>query len=459
MRAIGGISAVMMLWLVMSIAPAQQGRRYYVSPAGSDENAGARAAPLKTIAHALALTKPGDTVIVADGTYGESLELRRGGDSDARRVTLQAEHPRMAIIAPKGRALTLEADYVTARGLVFDAQYGNNTCVWAKGQGIHFIDCEIRRAGRITGPGRYGDGLQFFDSRDGLVQDCYIHHNLASDGTSRDDSHGVRFTHSYNMTVRGCKIELCSGDCIQADPSREPWDNVLVEDCELYGGRMPPNDPFAHPRYPPTMVPGENGIDTKCDPEAPRPRIVIRNCLVGGFRGPIGNAAAFNLKERCDALVDRCTVFDNVICFRLRGPGSRGGSHVTVTNCVMHSSDIGVRYENKIEQLRLWNNTWGGAIREAFLSGGGYGEGFEVKNCLFLAPSKPSEASDPSNLAVSTSAFVVAADNDWGQGDFHLAPGSPAIDRGVALEQVKTDGDGVPRPQGAGWDVGAYERR
>ncbi|MGD8238808.1 MAG: right-handed parallel beta-helix repeat-containing protein [Armatimonadota bacterium] len=428
-----------------------------MSPAGWDQNAGSREAPFKTIGHALAIVEPGDTVIVGDGKYEEALALRRGGESDARRVTLRAENRRKALVAPKGRALTLDADYVSVVGLVFDAEYGNNTCVWAKGQGIEFIDCEIRRAGR-TGPGRYGDGLQFFDSRDGLVENCYIHHNLASDGTSRDDSHGVRFSHSYDMVVRGCRIELCSGDCIQADPNREPWDNILIEGCELYGGRMPANDPFAHPRYPPTMSPGEDGIDTKCDPNAPRPHIVVRDCYVGGFCGPIGNAAAFNIKERCDAVIDRCTVFDSFICFRLRGPTSRGGSHVTVTNTVMHSSDIGVRYEDKIEQLKLWNNTWGGAIRQPFLSAGGYGDGFEVKNCLFLAEGKPQEAGDPSNLAVGTSAFVVPADHEWGQVEYHLAADSPAIDKGVALPQVKADRDGVGRPRGARYDVGAYER-
>jgi parallel beta-helix repeat protein len=42
--------------------------------------------------------------------------------------------------------------------------------------------------------------------------------------------------------------------------------------------------------------------------------------------------------------------------------------------------------------------------------------------------------------------------------DFHLQPDSPCIDAGVDLStHHTTDKDGVSRPQGDGWDIGAYE--
>ena len=41
--------------------------------------------------------------------------------------------------------------------------------------------------------------------------------------------------------------------------------------------------------------------------------------------------------------------------------------------------------------------------------------------------------------------------------DFHLLPGSPAIDSGVGIVEVRSDHDGIPRPQGKGFDCGAYE--
>jgi parallel beta-helix repeat protein len=42
-------------------------------------------------------------------------------------------------------------------------------------------------------------------------------------------------------------------------------------------------------------------------------------------------------------------------------------------------------------------------------------------------------------------------------GDFHLQPGSPAIDSASPTAAPATDFDGLPRPSKAGYDIGAYE--
>jgi Right handed beta helix region len=42
--------------------------------------------------------------------------------------------------------------------------------------------------------------------------------------------------------------------------------------------------------------------------------------------------------------------------------------------------------------------------------------------------------------------------------DFQLEPGSPAIDVGLPLPEVTHDANGAARPQGRGYDLGAYER-
>ncbi len=43
------------------------------------------------------------------------------------------------------------------------------------------------------------------------------------------------------------------------------------------------------------------------------------------------------------------------------------------------------------------------------------------------------------------------------KGDFHLSAASPAIDRGSSVDAPVIDFDGIKRPQGRGWDIGAYE--
>lgn len=44
-------------------------------------------------------------------------------------------------------------------------------------------------------------------------------------------------------------------------------------------------------------------------------------------------------------------------------------------------------------------------------------------------------------------------------GDFHLNAGSPMIDKGIAMTLFATDKDGVARPTGLGYDIGAYEKK
>ena len=46
---------------------------------------------------------------------------------------------------------------------------------------------------------------------------------------------------------------------------------------------------------------------------------------------------------------------------------------------------------------------------------------------------------------------------DAAAGDFTPLAGSPAIDAGAFVDQVATDVAGGARPQGAGFDIGAYE--
>jgi hypothetical protein len=46
---------------------------------------------------------------------------------------------------------------------------------------------------------------------------------------------------------------------------------------------------------------------------------------------------------------------------------------------------------------------------------------------------------------------------DPARGDYRLKPNSPAINKGATLTGFSYDKDGTIRPQGAGWDIGAFE--
>ena len=60
------------------------GKTIYVSKSGNDLNEGSRLKPYLTISKAAACARPGTRVLIANGTYRESVVLTSGGDSSAR---------------------------------------------------------------------------------------------------------------------------------------------------------------------------------------------------------------------------------------------------------------------------------------------------------------------------------------------------------------------------------------
>lgn len=159
-------------------------------------------------------------------------------------------------------------------------------------------------------------------------------------------------------------------------------------------------------------------------------------------------------------LIENCLLWDNEVCLRLRGgegtEDGRGGARVRVINTVMRESDYGIRYEDMIKHLKIYNCTWGHRVDNPFgVRQGLDKETFEIRNCLFHMNELPSEASGfKSNLVVGVESFA----NVKG-GDFRLVQGSAAIDAGedLSAEGVTTDVSGKPRPAGKAFDIGAYE--
>jgi hypothetical protein len=416
-----------------------------VAPGGA--GTGTSDTPFGRIQDGLNAAQPGDTVTVAPGTYRESLRTVRGGKADAA-IRLRADGLRGSVLVTNaGRVLTVRHAYFTAEGLVLDGQYGDADTVLV-GNGAHYLtlrNMEVRRATRDLIDIRAPHGV--------LIEGSLIHHALNAD-RGRTDAHGIVAGAVQDLTIRDTEIHTFSGDGLQVDPGRAApgWTRVTLERARIWLAPLPaPENGFAA-----GTVPGENAVDTKASPDLPRATMVIRDTTAWGFRnGLISNMAAFNLKEHVNVTVDRATVYDSEIAFRLRGPTSStpAGAWATVQNAVIHSVGTAFRYENDIEKLHVSNSTLGSGIGRAFQAASSSMGGLSVRNMAVLG-TLPPEAADSSNLALGPEAFIDAAGHDY-----ELAPGSPAIDAGVALSEVTVDRLGVGRPQGRGYDVGAYERQ
>ncbi|HWN86350.1 MAG TPA: choice-of-anchor Q domain-containing protein [Vicinamibacterales bacterium] len=436
-RLISAVAAAAIV-LVALAAPARA-TEYFVAPGGVGNGSGSF--PFGRIQDALDAARPGDVITAAPGTYAESLSSVRGGSPDAP-ITLRAAVARTAIVTRASRILTVSHAYLVVDGLVLDGQYAPDDTVRVTSSGNFLVlrNTEVRRSSR--------DLIDMAAPVGVLIEGSLLHHALNAAG-GRTDAHGIVAGAVRDLTIRDTEIHTFSGDGVQVDPDRAApgWDRVTIEGSKIWLAPLPgPENGFAA-----GAVPGENAVDTKAAPTNTRSRITVRDTVASGFRGGfINNMAAFNFKEYVDATVDGVTVFDSEIAFRLRGPTT--GALVLLRNAVVYNVTTAFRYEDNIQNLRLWNSTVGLNVSRAFQAASAPKATLDVRNLLSI-PALSAEASSASNLRANASSFVDASAHDY-----HLVAASPAVDGGERLDDVTIDRDGLARPQGSGYDVGAYER-
>ena len=229
---------------------------------------------------------------------------------------------------------------------------------------------------------RYGrrDGLEIY-GRNVVVENCHIHHVISGTFKAEKniDSHGIT-GRPLHLVVRNTEISHVTGDALQFDPGRkaEPyaWDDVRIEHCLLWTGPLDRD----YATYRQGEIPGENAFDSKVAPDGPRARITITNTLMRGWgHGAIGNGAALNLKEKIQAVIERCVFVDNDIAFRCRGAGSgRASAWVTASDCTVYRTSRVFRLESKVEHVKIHGLALGEGVEGKFDEAPGAGEGFEL---------------------------------------------------------------------------------
>ena len=430
--------------------PVITGDTFYVSNSGNDSNDGSEGSPWATIAQVNSVDLPvGGTIYLNRGdSWSEALSIDSNG-TPSERINILAYG---SGANPKVEQITVNADYVTIDGVDVDQNKGPSNPV-------RFIDSLNWELKNSEIQNSTNDGVDVRDSNGGLIEDCSIHHCLKGNWSSDpiQDAHGVVATGTDGLTIRRTDIYQVSGDCFQADPNRVTGNittNVVIEECNFYTAVL--GSDF-NAGWVTGNSPGENAIDTKVSSGgADSQSITITDLTCYGFLQDantppaMSNRAALNLKENISATIDRITVYDSEIAFRVSGDEGNGNADVTIQNALVYDCDTAMRVESNADNFIVYNSTFGSGVT-TFLQdvAGGIGTGSDLRNNAFLG-TKPSAFSDATNVSASSGDFV-----DSPAGDYRLVDtATTLVDQGDTITSVLVDITGAAR-SGA-YEIGAY---
>ena len=430
--------------LVCTAALPGSAATYYVNGAsGNDSNAGSSASPWKTIQKAANTLVAGDTALVAAGTYSERVGTSRSGTS-GNQITIKSS----GTVVMKG--FDVNHSYITVDGFEITST-GQSTSVNVTGSYCQILNNNIHD----TGGGTTSEINLTSSSANCLVKGNHIWGSQAY-----GNDHPCITLRGVNHLATGNEIgPILDGDAFRPFGSGHVMSSNYVHDLTLSPGSAAHMDVF--------QTFGDNGDSAY--------NIVFENNLVQNTDSQLFMTS-----------VDGQNIHDfdvrNNVYINVNLQGNIGMPNFRFYNNVLYNVDV----DNGV-CLILYNKTWGVA------------NNCKIKNNIFIGPGGlnysagvPYIFADNNDNWLSTPAADgltgVETDYNYVTGnpssgypamgnfseahginggnpkfanlaawDFHLTQGSPAIDKGVTVTNFNYDRDGVTRPQGAAWDIGAYE--
>lgn len=397
-------------------AEAAPGNIYYVAPDGDDSNPGTESQPWRTIQKAAAIMVGGDTVYVRGGTYNEQITPQNSGSSGnyityqtypGETVIIDGQNTKSHGFAINGRSYLIidgfEMTNQVLRGVYISSSshliIRNNVVKDWGVFGIEGRDCshiEIAN-NEVFSPGGDQSGIWFENS-----QHCDIHHNRAHDcpmnGIGMSHESDYNKIHHNLVCDNGFKYpQLWAGIALEVNSNYNYiYDNLVY------------NNKHA-------------GLLTNSQYNYWYHNTVYSNPDSNGHGGGI------YLCNWEDSTMDKNVFRDNIII-------ATGSNEYTVFVQQEIGKDNSFDYNihwHVSQETRINWNLWVMSFSQWQNDYGQEPNGFNA---------------DP----------LIAGGDPLDPSFYKLQPNSPAIDAGADVGVIE-DFDGNPRPQGAGYDIGAYE--
>ena len=398
------------------------GNIYFVSNSGNDSNSGSYTSTWQTVAHAKNAMHAGDIVyigsqttqsIAVSGTSGNSsLVLSSGGTASAPMAIVAYPNSVVTIGSSTGPAIgvSITASNWVLSGLTLRGAQAALSIANASG---------VRLAGSdVSCPNGYGSGSCIAVSGGSSI--AILGNNIHDNG-STTNTNLEPYQTMYLLGTNGVEIG---------------WNTVgNTRGCNAIGASSSSGMQYSYSIH-------DNYIhDTRCDAimlGTVNPSLgavnVYNNIIENSGTGPAPGGAAEAYGYSAIVVGGGSSVPVHVYNNTIYNAGAFGGASAGAVRAFG-----AINFTNNIFDLLSGqqyisldtNLSWLGGSNNLFF---GAGNPLGGNNSIF---------GDPMFVSVSSN-------------DFHLQSGSPAIDSGATV-QLGTDYDGVLRPQGSAYDIGAYE--
>jgi len=423
------------------------------APGGGD---GSVSAPFQYIQDGIDNAQPGDVVHVHGGTYSESLTTVRSGSATTP-ITVSAWADDTVWVSKNSRVLSLQHQHIIVDGINFDGQFTGDDGM------VRFHDGSDYSTLRRSEIANAGDHQLWIDADDVLIEDVYVHHAISNYGPLID-AHNIHVTDASSVTIRRTQAAFATGDILHFERDAYPTYDILVEDCDFGIALLDvnTNGVIAGTAITDNVIDIQNST---IDPNAFKEALTIRRChLYGSFASRSVKGEALDLKHRWrDVHIEGNLLYDNTLAIQMRAPST----DYLIANNLIFGNTQAFEFEDGVGGIEIASNTiYGHAIIQSHT---GVLPGLlEWKNNIFLQAEEGEwlgtydhnlfwlvPASWPASMG------NIEADPDLADPNalnFRLAFDSPAVDAGIEVTSVTIDLEGVLRPQGQAYDLGAYER-